>query len=149
LPALRSVLAHARSRGSEIHPGACRATTTISPLATQGAWLISVEKLCSFQAAILQTLWRSFRGKGSIGERRVAVAVSGCLTLWFAAIDSIVSARFSRFTFCDFQYTLNDSNDAPPSPCRVTLVGFSFADLSRIHQGKASLGIVSARQSRR
>jgi hypothetical protein len=38
------------------------ATTTIFALATQGAWRISTETICSFQAAILQTLTDPFGG---------------------------------------------------------------------------------------
>jgi hypothetical protein len=38
--------------------------------ATQGAWRIPAETVCSFQAAILANLQRSFRGRGSVREQQ-------------------------------------------------------------------------------
>ena len=50
------------------------ATTTIFAFATQGAWWISIETLCSFQAAILQVISAILSGDGlGEGTRRIAV----------------------------------------------------------------------------
>ena len=46
--------------------------------------------------------------------------------MWFAANESIESAWFLSF-FPILLRTLNDSNDALPSPYQVTLVGFNFS----------------------
>jgi hypothetical protein len=115
------------SRGYGVHRGSGRATTTIFSFATQGAWLLPTETLCSFQAAILQTPSDPFGGWGD-GENRCAS--SGCLTLWFAANEQIAYAKVLSFTsFPILLHPLNHSNDALPSPYQVTLVGICLPSL--------------------
>jgi len=54
-------------------PARWKATTTIFVLATQGAWRISTETICSFQAAILQAFSDPFGGWARRGTRGIAV----------------------------------------------------------------------------
>jgi hypothetical protein len=86
------------------------------PFATQGAWRIPTETVCSFQAATLPTLSAILSGDGFDEEtKRVAVSSSGSLTLWFAANEQIASAKFLSFTFFSILLrSLNHSNDALP-----------------------------------
>jgi hypothetical protein len=75
------------------------ATTTIFPFATQGAWWIPTETICSFQAATLQTLSAILSGDGFDEEtKRVAVS-STSLALRFAANEQLNLPGFSRLRF--------------------------------------------------
>lgn len=78
-------------------PVRCTATTTIFLFATQGAWRIPIETVCSFQAAILQTPDRSFRGMGSIRNKENRCNRSGSLTCGSQQMNNL-SAWFLPFT---------------------------------------------------
>ena len=78
------------------------ATTTIFSVATQGAWWIPAETVCSFQAATLPTLSAILSGDGFDEEtKRVAVS-STSLTLQFAANEQLICqvSLVDVFRFC-------------------------------------------------
>ena len=69
------------------------ATTTIFPFATQGAWWIPTETVCSFQAATLPTLSAILSGDG-FDEETKRVAVSSTSSLIARGIEFFHSAPY-------------------------------------------------------
>ena len=108
---------------ARIHQCGSSATTTIFCFGTQGAWWFSAETICSFQAAILQTLSTILSGERvEGGQRRVAVAVPNTAV---CTNESLGSAWFLLLNFIrDLSNFTESLERCITLPYQVTLVGF-------------------------
>jgi hypothetical protein len=80
------------------------ATTPLSAVATQGAWRIPTETICSFQAAILQTLTGPFGGWARWGNKEDRCNRRAGLSCGLLQMNQLQSAICLLFTLSDCCY---------------------------------------------